>query len=273
VKLRIIPICACLLGLTSQLAFAGGSDLPAPRDMAHPQVVLPPPKRWVISSDIYLWGIASKGTMIMKSHQTKPTDRYRKFLRHMRSALMVSISGSKGPYGGAFNGMYVELKYHNNANGNRKVTRHNFGTLEGLFSYRAYKRIISQENNQIVRSFSVVPYGGLRFLADTWHIDIGAQRVSNSNEWWLQPVAGSRFIFQFLPNWDLAFSSDLGFWNTSNYTYNNILMLSYNKLFTINILSLNLGYRFMHVYHQRDGDTYKFDMNLYGPLFGMSITI
>lgn len=274
-KLRLLSICCCLLTLSSQASFAGGADLPLPRNTIyrHPELVLPPPKPWIVSSDLYLWGIASQGKFTMNSRVTEPEAKYRKFLRHMRSAAMASIGASKGPYGLALNGLFVDLKYLNDVNGQRQELRNNFGVLEGVFSYRAYKRIISRDQKHIIRSFTVVPYVGTRLLTDSWHIKLNDVDIDKGDQWWMQPLAGSRFIFQFFPNWNVALSSDFAYWNVDNKTFNNILMLSYNKLFGVDILSFNLGYRYMYVYRQVEGNKFKMDMNLYGPLFGMSITI
>lgn len=272
-KVKIITALASLLSLSGSLAFAGGPELAPPQDTLHAHRMLPPPARWMLSSDLFLWGVNMTGHISLNSRQTQPTGQEQKFLRHMRSTGMFWLGASKGPFSLFLHGFYGELKYTRNISGENQVTRNSFSMALAGLSYRAYKHIIYQNNRYVSSSFSIVPYTGLRLLATNSHIEQEGVHLADRNEWWLQPVVGSRFILQFKRHWDLFAATDFALWDANNQSYNSMLMLQYNKLFGVPVLSFNIGYRYMYTKYQYDGDTFDWHMNLYGPLFGMSLTI
>ncbi len=274
-KRKIITLLTCLTGLLSQYAVAGMPDI-APPQVTTPQQrerPLPPPAQWVISSDLFLWGVNLSGHSFINAYKTAPTKENQKFLRQMSSTGMAWFSGSKGPYSAFLHIFYGELKYTQGDNSSNELTRNSFSMGTAGLSYRAYKYIISTEGNIISSSFSIDPYVGTRLLADNAHIDSNNVNLTNRDEWWMQPLIGSRFIIQFKTNWDIFGSADYAFWNPDNQTYNTMIMLQYNKLFGVSVLSFNLGYRYMYMYRKINGVRFEWDMNLYGPLFGMSLTI
>ncbi len=261
---------ACLIGLASQIALAGGPDLPEPTGPA----IKPPDTRWFISSQLYLWGVNLSGSTTVNGNSLTAGGKAQEFLQHMRSTGMFWLSAINGPLELFADGFYGELKYSTETPTETTTMNNSFGMLTGGVAYRAYKRILKRSiDDQVLQSFSIYPYVAVRALSDSANLYVQSNGTTSQNQWWMQPVIGSRFVYQFAKNWDIFATGDLAYWGNNNQSYNTMAMLQYNKLFSVPILSFNIGYRYMYQYRQYHNQTFKWNMNLYGPLFGMSMTI
>lgn len=274
--LRKIAITAALMAGFCNAAFAGGPDTPdhakIPRPQNYGYQIDPDP--WLISTDIYAWMTNMSGYVTINNVRYKVKQRYEEMLHHLRLGGMLWMSASKGPFSMFFNGLYTQLLYREYLDGNKIKVKNNFAILAGGFSYRAYRWVFKETGPVINESFSIVPYLGLRAtMIDTTVKATNFTPTISEDQHWLQPFLGSRFIYQFASNWGLTYAIDYGYWGSNSYSTNMIGLLSFNNLFDVPALSIHVGYRFMHQYYERDNNQFKWDMNLYGPIIGMSVTI
>lgn len=271
-KLRHFIISA-VSSIITLSAFAGGADYAAiPKPKSYGYQIDPEP--WIISSDLYMWLPNMSGHVTVDHVRYKVKQRYEKVLRHVRVGGMFWLTASKGPFSMFFNGLYAQLAYHEYIDGDKIKTRNNFALITGGFSYRAYRRILDESGPTITSSFSIVPYIGLRAaMVDTVIKAVESTPNITEDQHWIQPILGSRFIYQFGTNWGLTFAGDYGYWGDKSRSINLLSLLSYNNLFGVPALSLHLGYRYLHQYYECNSGKYKWDMNLYGPVIGMSVTI
>jgi hypothetical protein len=252
---------ASILAVSFTTTFAGQADAP------------PPPKDpWLITSDAYLWAMNMKGHTTVDGQRATIHQTFKDTLQQMKLGGMLWVNVSKGRFGMFFNGMFAALRTKKTVDDIEIKASNTFVILSGGFSYAAYVKTLKQSKLGIISSFSVIPYAGVRSTINNVHIKIPGSKFS-SDQRFTQPIGGSRFIYQFRKNWYLTFAGDVGYGGHSNKSYNLIGLLGYNNLFGLPILRLNLGYRFMHQYYQTDGNNYKWDMNLFGPVFGISMTI
>lgn len=266
-------IVATMLTIPACAVIAGGADnsaLPKPQSYGYQM----DPNPWIISSDLYAWMINMNGHVTINHARYTVPQRYEKTLHNVRLGGMLWLSATKGPWSMFFDGLYAQLAYREYVDGIRIKTRNNFALITGGLSYQAYRNVLEETGPTINSSFSIVPYIGLRAaMVDTVIKTINSTPNINEDQHWIQPILGSRFIYQFDTNWGVTVAGDYGYWGDKSRSINLMSLLSYNNLFGVPALSAHLGYRYMHQYYERNNGAFKWDMNLYGPIVGMSVTI
>lgn len=272
-KFHHLVISTTLAITTCCAAFAGGANHSAiPKPSGYGYQSNPDP--WLISSDLYNWMMNMSGHVTVNHARQTVDQRYGSTLRHIRLGGMIWLSASKGPFSMFFNGLYSDLLFRNYIDGHKIKVKNSFSLITGGLAYRAYRKVIEETGPTINSSFSIIPYIGLRAtMTNTIIKAIDTTPTIHEDQHWIQPILGSRFIYQFATNWGITVAGDYGYWGDKSRSINMLSMLSYNNLFGMPILSLHMGYRYMHQYFERDNGKYKWDMDLYGPILGISITI
>lgn len=237
------PIIAAFLSLYFLNAYAGACYL-------HP---------WRTTVDAYLWALNMQGEVTLSGQKAKESQSFSDILHQMKVGGMLWVSTQKNKLGLFLNSLYSVLHTSENQAGQTVKSSNTFSIIALGVSYQAYQ----------AQQFSIAPYFGARYTLNDVTVNAASQIYKNNQNWW-QPFLGSRFIYQISKNWSTTFAADIAYANPRNKSVNAALLFSYHPVFNLKNSRLVLGYRFLHQYYKRAGNQFRWDMNLFGPIVGVS---
>jgi hypothetical protein len=202
------------------------------------------------------------GSETIHGQRMDVNESFADLFKKLQSAGTVWLSVGKGPFNLYFNGMRTKLaSTHQTAVGVTLKTQNTFALYGGGISWNAID----------ARQFSVQPYVGVRYTSSASTLDVGPLTFEQSANW-TQPLLGTRLIYRFTQNTRLSLAGDLAYASSDNKSVDAVAMLGFRNLFGCKALGLHLGYRYLHQYYQAHHGAFKWNMSLFGPIIGLSLS-
>jgi len=229
------------------------------------------PSGWHTSAGAYLWAISMNGSETINGQRMDVHDSFADILKKLQSAGMLWLSVGNGRFNLYFNGIRTNLaSEHQTSVGVTQKTHNTFAIYAGGISWNAIDVIRQQHAGQVTRQLIVQPYAGVRYTSNASTLDVGPLVFAQSANW-TQPLLGTRLIYRFRQNARLSLAGDLGYAGSDNQSFNAVVMLGFRNLFGCEALGLHLGYRYLHQYYQNHHGAFKWNMDLSGPILGLSL--
>lgn len=217
---------------------------------------------WRASVGVYLWATNMNGSETINGQRMDVDQSFSEIFKKLQSAGMVWLSVGKGPLNLYFNGIQTKLASENQtALGVTLKTHNTFEIYGGGISWNAVD----------TQKFIVQPYAGVRYTSNKNTLDVGPLNFKqNAN--WTQPLLGARLIYLFSENIRASLAGDLAYASSDNKSTNAVVMFGFRNIFGCKALGLHIGYRYLHQYYQKNNGAFKWDMDLAGPIVGLSLS-
>ena len=243
--------------------------------------------RWEFSVTPYLWATALKGEVGVGRTEANVDASFDDILDNLNGALMLEAELRKGRFGVISDTIYANLEDNAAAGeGSLKIDATANLLIQSLAgTYRAGTWQIANLGAAGPLSVTIDPYAGARYTyldaelqgkLDLPDFGIEAQRTTEQDQHWVDPIVGIRTGWSLGERWSLVLAGDVGGISTSDqYSAEAWSTIGYRfGLFGSDNATALAGYRVLKQKY-KDGDgrhEFEWDMTIHGPLVGLKIT-
>lgn len=225
-------------------------------------------QQWTFSIAPYIWAINLNGNAGVAGITVPVSENFLDLWTNLDFAAMLFFDAHYDRLGIFLNSVYTKVSNSATVAGEKADLTNVYGIFTPGLSYQVVRQEISDSTQ-----FILEPYVGGRITKNDTSISYSDVDYSN-NQWWTDPIIGSRFIFKFYQQWTLALSADIGGTTSPNQrSYNAIALVGYEFPNVVVPVSLFGGFRYLHqTFITGSGaDSFEWDMGIYGPMLGVEI--
>ena len=227
---------------------------------------------WQFEIAPYVWALNMTGTNTVGFVKEPINESFSDIFTQLNFAAMLYLDVSKGNAGVFFNTLYAITSDSSQVGPvNAKITN-DFGVFTWASTYQVYEHDFSTPG----RSLAITPYAGVRYTLDNTSLGLAYNAFNQNytdNQSWANPIAGTRLNYNLTPKWSGVMFVDGGIVHENDYSYQVSGFLGY-KPTCLKIVTLYAGYQYLYEYYVTGSGlhTFAWNMNIYGPVLGLSFT-
>ncbi len=249
------------------MAWAAGLLLAALLTLgAGPKAARAADEGWKVELAPYMWMINVSGDVTIKGYPTSTSMNFHDIWDSLDFAGEVHLEVWKGRWALFFDPTYLKTTQGANLESVPVTVKSEVAMVEFGGIYRLIDNHLDQSSKRIV-ALELLAGGRYNSLKGTLELPTGHQPEARQE--WVDPFAGGRVRWDFLPGLELILRSDIGgFGLGSKVAWNSSLLLQYKPT---DWLGLVVGYRYLYMdYEDGSGhDEFKYDVTLQGPIVAL----
>lgn len=221
---------------------------------------------WKVELAPYLWMINVSGDVTIRGYPTSASIGFNDIWNSLDFAGEVHLEVWKGRWALFFDPTYLKTTQDANLGAMTVQVKSEVALVEFGGIYRLIDNPLDPDKKQRV-ALEVLVGGRYNYLKGTLELPTGYE--PDGKKEWVDPFAGGRVRWDFLPGLELILRSDIGgFGLGSKVAWNNSLLLQYKPT---DWMGLVAGYRYLYMdYEDGSGsDEFKYDVTIQGPIFAL----
>lgn len=238
---------------------------------------------WHGSAALNLWAPSMSGNLSARSQSIHISESFLEVVKQADS--LFGLNGrfelGKGIFTGYVDGTYLRVGFEDQLTSvgpgvdvTTEMTFLEFG-LEVQLGHWLRDEPGSRPAGAPERYIDLSVYLGGRYTDVGLELQTNGAAVSNTqNRSWIDPLVGVRLGIDLCPNWKVVINGDVGgFGVGSQFSWAAQVLFDYRFDMWGADASFTFGYRALDENYskQRDVGEFKFDMTLYGPIFGLTV--
>jgi len=223
---------------------------------------------WHIAVTPYLWDLTMAGQAAVGVNETS--------LERTKWGGMLNVEVHKNQFGIFVNGIYSRMSESKNYGFFQATVTNIFGIFTGGLSYDVTSssfQCVSQ-----ICALTLQPYVGARYTTKETKLSLSGFFMTSDythDQHWTDPIIGINANLLIAREWLLQLGGDIGGTNrNSQYSYKALGLLGYQPKALGTHVTFYAGYQILDQ-HYVDGinvDYFNWNMKLYGPLVGLSLS-
>jgi hypothetical protein len=231
---------------------------------------------WKFHAAPYLWAISMEGDAVISGHKSEIDTSFSDIWKELNIAGMVNFEGSKDRWGFYGDVIYSHLGKDKSVQGIKIEPTVKLAMLMAGGSYQLGKWRPSGNAGKDRPTVTFYALLGGRYTYLDIRADIKKFKNASGDEGWLDPLIGTRIIFDLSERWELGLQGNIGgFGVGSDFTWEAHGDIGYRlSLFSKkNNGRFVVGYRALYQdYSNGSGDNkFEWDVTMHGPVIGMVI--
>lgn len=224
---------------------------------------------WKFEITPYIWAINMNGTVHVGPVRAHVDQSFGDILSQLNWAAMLWLDAKKDKFGIFGNIIYSSLSNKVTDLSAKIKTNNNFGIYSAGLSYEVYQSGI----------VAIEPYAGFRYTTNQATSTLTSPFINlrgSISQGWVDPIIGTRLLFDFTKAWHLTLAGDIGGVNTNNhYSYNLFGVVGYKPQTMWKNTTWYLGYRLLDQHYITGSglNYFNWNMKLFGPLVGVSFAL